>query len=543
MSTGPNNNNSFMDTRTWIAIGLSAVVFFGWQTYISKKYPDYYKPKVQTETAPAAPTGATASSGPAAAPSAAALPPSPTEAPAGPSVTSSEEQFVSYKDDNVDLVISSHGMALKRVQLLKYPNPEKTAPTILGVAQSGGLFGVGIAGQKSPVIYAIEKTGDHSFQGTALVGGMKVIQTLVIDPETSKIDTTVHLENVSADFRGLTVTSYEARQEHKSGGMFMPNLDHQELVTLSDDKVDRVQPKDGENVEKEYSIASFWGMGSQYFVTAAVDQSAVMPRVRSSAPGQGDLKNEALYAPATIQSEMEFKWISYAGGKSMAHLEKVHPEFVRLVNFGFFSPIGKILLKVLIWWHGLIGNWGWAIILLTLMVRLIVLPFNISSYKSMKKMQAVQPQLQALRERYKDDPATLNSETMALMRKEKANPIGGCLPIFLQMPVFFALYQVLGQSIELYQAPFMLWIHDLSQKDPFYVLPAVMGITMFIQQKITPTAMDPTQAKILMWMPVIFSVFTLGLPSGLTLYISVSTLFGVTQQQLFMHDRKAAKKA
>ena len=131
----------------------------------------------------------------------------------------------------------------------------------------------------------------------------------------------------------------------------------------------------------------------------------------------------------------------------------------------------------------------------------------------------------------------MNKEMMLLMKDQKVNPLGGCLPMLLQMPVFFALYQVLGQSIELYQAPFFGWIQDLSLKDPFFVLPVLMGISMFIQQKITPSTMDPAQAKIMQFIPLVFSIMMVSLPSGLTLYIFVSTLFGVTQQQIFMKDR------
>ena len=200
-------------------------------------------------------------------------------------------------------------------------------------------------------------------------------------------------------------------------------------------------------------------------------------------------------------------------------------------------------MKVLYWFYSLIQNWGVAIILLTVLVRLIVLPFNITSYKSMKKMQVIQPKIKALRERYKDDPQNLNKEMMAVMRDNKVNPLGGCLPMLLQMPVFFALYQCLGQSIELYQAPFFGWIHDLSLKDPFYVLPILMGISMYVQQKITPTTMDPAQAKIMQFLPVVFSLMMVSLPSGLTLYIFVSTLFGIIQQQIFMKDKKSASNA
>jgi YidC/Oxa1 family membrane protein insertase len=162
----------------------------------------------------------------------------------------------------------------------------------------------------------------------------------------------------------------------------------------------------------------------------------------------------------------------------------------------------------------------------------------------MKVMQKLQPQMNAVRERYKDksneEKLQMNAEIMKLMKENKANPVGGCLPMLLQLPVFIALYQVLGQSIELYQAPFGLWIHDLSIRDPLFVTPVLMGITMFIQQKITPSTMDPQQAKIMMWMPVIFSFFMISLPAGLTLYIFVSTLFGIIQQFVFLRDRKPA---
>jgi YidC/Oxa1 family membrane protein insertase len=152
----------------------------------------------------------------------------------------------------------------------------------------------------------------------------------------------------------------------------------------------------------------------------------------------------------------------------------------------------------------------------------------------MKAMQDIQPQIQAMRERYKDDQAKQQQEMMALMKTNKVNPVGGCLPVLFQIPIFIALYTVLGNCIELYQAPFALWIHDLSLKDPFYILPVLMGVTMFIQQKITPNTMDPAQAKIMMFLPLMFIFFMISLPSGLTLYMWVSAVFGVMQQMYFL---------
>ena len=184
--------------------------------------------------------------------------------------------------------------------------------------------------------------------------------------------------------------------------------------------------------------------------------------------------------------------------------------------------------------YGMVGNWGVAIICLTLVVRILVLPANIYSYKSMRAMQVIQPQIKALREKFKDDQVKQQQEMMALMKAHKVNPVGSCLPVLLQFPIFIALYQVLGNSIELYQAPFGLWIHDLSLKDPFYILPVLMGLTMFVQQKITPNTMDPAQAKVMLMMPLLFTFFMVSLPSGLTLYMLVGAIFSVAQQMYFM---------
>lgn len=158
-------------------------------------------------------------------------------------------------------------------------------------------------------------------------------------------------------------------------------------------------------------------------------------------------------------------------------------------------------------------------------------------------MQRIQPELNRLKEIYKNDNQKMNLEVMKLMRDNKVNPLGGCLPIFLQLPIFFALFALLQNAIELYQAPFALWLQDLSMRDPYFVMPVLMGITMFIQQKITPSTLDPAQQRVMLILPVVFSVFMLGLPSGLTLYIFISTLFGILQQFFFMRETGDVKQA
>lgn len=201
------------------------------------------------------------------------------------------------------------------------------------------------------------------------------------------------------------------------------------------------------------------------------------------------------------------------------------------VDFGIFGILAVPLLRGLQWLYKVIPNYGFAIIILTLFIRLLLYPLQHKSAKSMKKMQKVQPELQKIKEKYKDDPARVQKETMEIFKKNGANPLGGCLPLLLQMPVFFAIYRVLYSAVELVDAPFIGWIADLSQKDPYYVLPVLMAATMFGQQLLMPTATtDPNQKKIMMAMPLIFGFIMKDLPSGLVLYIFVSTLFGVVQQ-------------
>ena len=205
------------------------------------------------------------------------------------------------------------------------------------------------------------------------------------------------------------------------------------------------------------------------------------------------------------------------------------------VEFGFFDIIAVPILRGLQFFYKYIPNYGVSIILLTLIIRLITFPLQYKSFKSMKKMQKVQPELAKLKEKFKDDPQRMQRETMELFKRSGANPLGGCLPLFLQMPIFFAFYKVLSAAVELVGAPFFGWITDLSVKDPYFILPVLMAAVMFVQQKLTPSASaDPTQQKVMMFMPLIFGFIMKDLPAGLVLYIFVSTLFGITQQ-LFVY--------
>lgn len=224
--------------------------------------------------------------------------------------------------------------------------------------------------------------------------------------------------------------------------------------------------------------------------------------------------------------------------KELNYLTSLGHNLTNSIDFGIWGFFAIWILKGLQFFYTFIPNYGVSIILLTLVIRIITFPLQYKSFVSMKKLQLVQPELTKIREKFKDDPARMQKESMELFRKSGANPIGGCLPLLLQMPVFFAFYKVLNGAVELVDAPFMLWLHDLSNKDPYYVLPVLMTGAMFLQQKLTPnTITDPVQKKVMMFMPLIFGVIMKDLPSGLSLYIFVSTIFGILQQLMVFNAK------
>ena len=220
----------------------------------------------------------------------------------------------------------------------------------------------------------------------------------------------------------------------------------------------------------------------------------------------------------------------YAGPKIIEQLEQISPALDLTIDYGLLWFIAKPLFRLLEFIHGLVNNWGIAIILLTVLIKLLFFYPSAMSYRSMAKMRKVQPQMALLKERYGDDRQKMSAELMKLYKKEKVNPLGGCLPILIQMPVFIALYWALMESVELRHAPFFLWIEDLSVKDPYFVLPLVMGLTMWIQQKLNPTPPDPMQAKIMQLMPFFFTFLFMMFPAGLVLYWVVNNTLSISQQ-------------
>ena len=233
----------------------------------------------------------------------------------------------------------------------------------------------------------------------------------------------------------------------------------------------------------------------------------------------------------------------FVGPQEETVLETIAPGFELLKDYGYLTILAKPIFWLLEKIHGYVGNWGWSIILLTVLIKLVFFPLSAASYKSMARMKEVQPRLMAMREQYKGEPQKLNQAMMEMYRKEKINPLGGCLPVVIQIPVFIALYWVLLSSVEMRGAPWVLWIHDLSVPDPYYILPIIMAISMFVQTKLNPTPPDPIQAKVMMYMPIIFSVMFFFFPAGLVLYWVVNNMLSIAQQWQInqMFGKKDAK--
>ncbi len=544
-----NNQPAPFDGKMIIVIALTFAVWVGYQSYLKKKYPEYGKPKAVAEKS--AESTETAGMDSQRAEKEA------TEV-AEVSTTNNDDvkdnlpqkepvldQNIIIEDDIWTVAINSRGMGITQITLKDYS--DRDGQPILFIPTNEALnFETNIIGSAKPLYFDLKRTADQQVTGVANFDGMEIVKVYNFDSERHSIDYDVRVKNPSDSFSGITTKISDTVKKPASGGLFNPQQAHQEFYISFDGTDDRQILDPTIDEQKSFLKVNIAALASQYFALALVDKSKVIPDFRTKATSQGEESGLALGVLSHARvpgQDFQVKMQTYAGPKSWDYLEGINGELTSLINFGFFKTLAVWIFKLLQSIHEVVGNWGWAIILLTMFVRALVLPFNMMSYRSMKAMAKIQPQLKAIREKYKNDSQMANQEIMRVMKEAKANPIGGCLPMLLQIPVFFALYQVLGQSIELYKAPFALWIADLSLKDPYFVLPVLMGATMFVQQKITPTTMEPAQQKVLMFMPIFLTFLLASLPSGLTLYMFVSTLFGVLQQLYFMRDEKRREVA
>ncbi|MBV4489125.1 membrane protein insertase YidC [Pseudomonas oryzicola] len=307
----------------------------------------------------------------------------------------------------------------------------------------------------------------------------------------------------------------------------------------------KVSMKDIDKGSLKENVSGGWVAWLQhYFVTAWIPAKSDSNVVQTRKDSQGNYiigyTGPAISVPAG--GKVETSAMLYAGPKIQSKLKELSPGLELTVDYGFLWFIAQPIFWLLQHIHSLLGNWGWSIIVLTMLIKGLFFPLSAASYRSMARMRAVAPKLAALKERFGDDRQKMSQAMMELYKKEKINPLGGCLPILVQMPVFLALYWVLLESVEMRQAPWMLWITDLSIKDPFFILPIIMGATMFIQQRLNPTPPDPMQAKVMKMMPIIFTFFFLWFPAGLVLYWVVNNCLSIAQQWYITRSIEAATK-
>ena len=449
--------------------------------------------------------------------------------------------------ESLKIEVSSFGMGVKFFQLKNYVDKQKKQVSFGShPARYPSDFSIALGGpsEKTEIPYfrflepefGLYESSNNTVKGVSILNGIKITREITLSEKENVLISKTHLESQNGQSLPTVYFSLTEKEgEITKQSLFNPNFQYQNAVIKHSGKIKRVSLTKIEN--QNFQQVDYGAFESQYFAKILFNKGDLYPNVKIFHENKY-AQMQLLYTPEKIKTSFTILNSMYIGPKYVDMLEKADKRISSIVNYGFFDSLAKPMLFLLKWFYSFIKNWGMAIIFLTLFVRILLMPLNIFSHKSMQSMQAIQPLIKEMREKHKGDSQRTNQEMMTLMKQHKVNPLGGCLPILFQFPVFIALYQVLGRSIELYQAPFFGWIQDLSLKDPFYVLPILMGASMFVQQKITPTTMDPTQTKIFMIIPVLFTFLMLNLPSGLTLYIFVSTLFGIIQQFFLMRKTK-----
>ena len=459
---------------------------------------------------------------------------------------------IAVETDVVRAVIDTQGGDLRELSLREYPvaadKPNEPFPFLrdsdaeLYVAQSG-LIGHGGNYANHKTRFAAVATGYALRDGQNDLrvpltwnspDGVRYTKTYLFHRGSYVIDIEITVENgARKEWSGYLYSQFQ-RSHVESGGLFnvIPSYTGGAIYT-PEHKYEKIPFDEIAKKSLKREVTGGWvAMLQHYFVGSWMPRKDERNEFYSDAQdGRRILgyKNLDAVRIAPGQSAV-LRTQLYAGAKEQRILKTLAEGMELTVDYGWLTVLSAPLFWLLAWIHGWVGNWGWAIILVTVLIKAAFYPLSAASYRSMAQMKKLQPKLQALKERYGDDRQKLNQAMMELYKTDKINPLGGCLPIIVQIPVFLALYWVLLESVEMRQAPWILWIKDLSAQDPYYVLPIVMGVTMYAQQFLNPQPVDPIQKKMFMLMPLFFMVFFLFFPAGLVLYWTVNNLLSVAQQ-------------
>jgi YidC/Oxa1 family membrane protein insertase len=426
------------------------------------------------------------------------------------------------------------------------------------VAQSGLIGANGVDGGGSRPLYR-SAAADYRLEGDepltitleAELDGQAVAKHFTFRPGDYLVDVAYEVENRTAAPLQASLFAQIKRDDSEPAGGGTFSLGPQPYLgaalTTAETRYEKLEFDDLED-SGPYRVAVDGGWMAflqHYFLSAWVADS------EDTNNFYGQKRNDGTYVfgytgPLKTIAPGEtgaFQSAFYAGPKDQKRLEEISPNLNLTVDYGFLWWLAVPLFYVLDWLHGFVGNWGVAIILLTVLVKAVLYPLSAASYKSMANMRRVAPKMKRLQERYADDRQKLSQEMMNLYKKEQVNPLGGCLPMLLPMPIFIALYWVLFESVELRQAPFFLWINDLSAMDPYFILPLLMGGSMYLTQLLSPAVGDPMQVRMMKMMPIMFTVLFLFFPAGLVLYWLVNNVLGVAQQYYVIRQTEKEQEA
>lgn len=484
-----------------------------------------------------------------------------TSAEAGPSLEGSGR--VTIQTDVIRAEIDLAGGNIQLVDLLKYPvskdKPNEPVrlltdePGRLFVTQTGFLGDTRIAPKHAEPWHA--EVREYHMEKQALKvplvwrgDGVEIVKTFTFEPGSYEVKIDYQVTNSSS-------TPWSARLYGQLKRNLPPKAEDDNAFIRTytgvacrraDDPYEKISFGDIQDLPQNWETEGGWcAMVQHYFLAAWLPaQDQINHFYTKALPEQVYIVGS--YSPEYQVAAGETKTFSaryYIGPKLQRVLGQVAPGLELTVDYGVFTFIAKPIFWLLEQFFKLLNNWGWAIICTTVIIKALFFPLSAASYKSMAKMRKIQPKMQALKERFGEDKQRFHQALMQLYREERVNPLGGCLPILIQIPVFISLYWVLVESVELRQAAFLLWLTDLTAKDPYFILPVMMGVTMWIQQKLSPPPADPVQAQVMKMFPLIFTVFFAFFPAGLVLYWVVNNALSIVQQWWTNRQIEGAKNA
>src|SRR3990167_1190934 len=475
-----------------------------------------------------------------------------------PSVATTSGQLVKVTTDVLNVSIDTHGGDIVEVNLLKYPESlGSKAPFQLltddgktrYIAESGLLGKEGPDTVSGQALYTAEQM-NYSLQPgeNSLVvklnwkkDGVDVTKTLTFVRDSYEIKTGYEINNQSGkawDGSFYTQLARKNTPPATHGGFVNLTTYFGAAISTPQKPFEKITFKEMQKQEVSREVKDGWvAMIQHYFVSAWVPPKTAVSNYYSRVTPSG------LYTIGMIGSPLHVAPGAKAATEADLYvcpaiadrLEKAAPGLQLTIDYGWFWFISIAIFWMMQKIYDFLGNWGWSIVIVTIIIKLLFYQLSNKSYRSMSAMKRLQPKIESLKERLGDDKQKMTQATLELYRKEKVNPMSGCLPILIQIPVFIALYWVLVESVQLRQAPFILWIHDLSTKDPYYILPVLMGLSMFLQQRLNPPPPDPIQAKVMMAMPLVFALLFANFPAGLMLYWVVNNTLSFLQQWHIMH--------